>query len=136
MIRAVLDTNVFVSAFLLPGRLNRLVDVFLQGAFVWLLSPAILEEYVLVASRPLFQLSAGELETILFQIKERAEWITMRSHLTVVAQDPADDKFLACAVDGRADWLVTGDHHLLALDPFRGIRIRPPAEFLKTLRAA
>lgn len=135
MTRAVLDTNVFVSAFLLRGRLNRLADAFLRGAFGGLLSSAILEEYLLVASRPLFQCSPGELETTLFQIKERAEWIETRSQLVVVAQDPADDQFLAGAVDGRANWLVTGDHHLLALDPFQGIRIRPPAEFLKALRA-
>lgn len=133
MIRAVLDTNVFVSAYLLSGRLNQLVEFILQDAFRWLLSPEILEEYAAVAARPLYGLSREELETLLFQVKERAEWVAVHSSLAVIAQDPSDDKFLACAVDGRADWLVTGDRHLLALRTFRNIRIAPPADFLRAL---
>ncbi len=133
MIRAVLDTNVFVSAYLLSGRLNRLVELILQGAFRWLLSQEILEEYAAVAARPLYGLSEEALGMLLFQVKERAEWVAVHSSLAVIAQDPSDDKFLACAVDGRADWLVTGDRHLLALRVFRGIRIGPPAAFLRAL---
>lgn len=131
MIRAVLDTNVFVSAFLLPGRLNRIADLTLRKAFVWLISKDILEEYASVASRPLYQLSDDELGSLFYQVKERAEWVEVTSAFSVVKRDPADDKFLACAVDGHADWIVTGDHHLLALREFRQVRIGPPAEFLK-----
>ena len=127
-----MDTNVFVSAVLLHGRLNRIADLVLKRAFTWLISREILEEYAIVASRPLYRLSEDELESLLYQIKERAEWVEVTSAFSVVKQDPADDKFLACALDGRADWIVTGDRHLLALREFRGIRINPPAEFLKT----
>lgn len=127
MIRAVLDTNVFVSAFLLRGRFNALVELIMRGRFLWLLSEAVLEEYARVAARPLYGLSPAELHTLLFQIKERADWVRVTSRLVVVIADPADDKFLACAVDGRADWLVTGDRHLLALKTFRGVTIGPPA---------
>ena len=134
MIRAVLDTNVFVSAYLLPGRLNRLVDPITQGAFRWLLSHDILEEYGAVAARPRYQLSDEELGTLLFHVKEQAEWVVGRSSFSVIAQDPSDDKFLACAVDGRADWIVTGDRHLLTLAVFRGVRIGPPAAFLRALK--
>ncbi len=135
MIRAVLDTNVFVSAFLLPGRLNALADLAVQRAFVWLLSPEIMEEYALVAARPFVHLSSEELAAILYQIRERTEWVLIHSRFRVVARDPSDDKFLACAVDGRADWIATGDRHLLALRTFRGVRIGSPAEFLRTLPA-
>lgn len=133
MIRAVLDTNVFVSAFLLHGRLNAVVELITQGRFTWLLSEAVLEEYARVAARPLYGLSPTELHTLLFQVKERAEWVHVTSQLVVVTADPADDKFLACAVDGHADWLVTGDRHLRALKQFRGVRIGPPAAFLHAL---
>ncbi len=134
MIRAVLDTNVFVSAFLLPGRLNRLVDFILQRAFIWLISEEILGEYFTVASRPLFKLSSKEVESLLYQVKERAEWVHIRSKVEVVIRDPSDDKFLACAIDGHADRVVTGDRDLLVLKSFRGIRIEKPAEFSRRLR--
>lgn len=134
MIRVVLDTNVFVSAFLLRGRLNRIVHLVLKNAFTWLISRAILEEYAAVSSRPLYHLSGEELESLLYQVKERAHWVDVHTPVSVVKQDPADDKFLACAVDGRADWIVTGDRHLLKLREFRGVRIRLPAEFLALFR--
>jgi putative PIN family toxin of toxin-antitoxin system len=134
LIRAVLDTNVFVSAFLLSGRLNRLADLVLRGAFTWLISGEILEEYADVIARPMYRLSSDELTALLYQVKERAVWIETASSFAVVKLDPADDKFLACAVDGRADWIVSGDRHLLGLKEFRGIRIGPPSEFLALLR--
>ena len=133
MIRAVLDTNVFVSVFLLFGRLNRLSRFLYEKKFVGLLSQEIFEEYARVALRPLYDLAPGEIKTILYQVQERAEWVDVHSHFHVISEDPSDDKFLACAVDGRADYIVTGDRHLLHLEAFRGIRILPPAESLKAL---
>jgi len=50
-----------------------------------------------------------------------------------VCRDPDDDKLLEIAVVGRADYLVTGDQDLLILDPFQGIPILTPAEFLAAL---
>lgn len=131
MTRAVLDTNVFVSTFLIPGRLNRLADLIVQKSFLWLISEEIFEEYAAVASRSLFKLAPEEVASLLYQIKERTEWVFVRHSVSVVAEDPADDKFLGCAVDGRADCVVTGDHHLLKLKGFRGVKIMTPAEFLK-----
>ena len=61
--------------------------------------------------------------------------VRVHSSFQIIPEDPTDDKFLACAVDGRADCIVTGDRHLLRLETFRGIRILSPEEFLKTLHA-
>ena len=133
MIRAVLDTNVFVSTFLIPERLNRLVDLILKKSFLWLISQDILAEYLAVALRPLYGLSEEKVESLLYQVKEHADWVHVRTQVAVIKRDPADDKFLACGVDGHADWIVTGDHHLLDLKTFRGVRIGSPAEFLRSL---
>lgn len=51
-----------------------------------------------------------------------------------VCRDPKDDYLLSLAIDGKADAMVTGDDDLLALDPFRGIRIVAPAEFLRSFK--
>ena len=53
-------------------------------------------------------------------------------HVTA-CRDPDDDKFLAAAVLGEADCIVTGDRDLLALDPFEGVAIATPRDFLSTL---
>jgi predicted nucleic acid-binding protein len=50
-----------------------------------------------------------------------------------VVDDPTDNKYLACALEGHAEYIITGDQHLLQLDPWRGIRIIPPAVFLDTV---
>ena len=65
------------------------------------------------------------LETIL----NDAVWIEIQESV-VACRDPKDDKFLALAVNGQADFIVTGDRDLLVLNPFRGIAIVQPEEFL------
>ncbi len=50
-----------------------------------------------------------------------------------VSPDPDDDKFLACALEGQADYIVTGDPHLLNLKQYHGINILKPYEFLKRI---
>lgn len=49
----------------------------------------------------------------------------------MIANDPDDDKFLACAVAAKASAIISGDPHLLALGSYRGIRIMTPVQFLE-----
>lgn len=56
--------------------------------------------------------------------------------LTGVCRDPKDDKFLACAIEGEADYLVSGDQDLLAIGSYQGIQIVKPAQFLNILQVA
>ena len=135
MIRAVPDTNVLVSIALPGGRLRSLVDGWHRGRYRPLISSEIFEEYLRVLTYPKFQLTSDNIRHLLEgHLLPHAETVRMTSRITAVANDPSDDKFLACAVDGRATWLVTGDHHLLRLGTFRGVRIGPPVEFLRALR--
>ena len=62
-------------------------------------------------------------------LQRRAEVVRVTSNLTI-CRDPKDDMLLALAVDGNADYLITGDQDLLVLHPFRSIRILSPADFL------
>jgi putative PIN family toxin of toxin-antitoxin system len=63
---------------------------------------------------------------------EYAFWVEVNTQVTV-CRDPKDDKFLSLAVSGGATYIVTGDKDLLALDPFQGIRILTPSDFLALL---
>jgi putative PIN family toxin of toxin-antitoxin system len=130
-VRAVLDTNVLVSAALFPASdLRRLVDAARRSGRL-LVSEATVTELHKVLSRPRFDRYASFDRRMEFV----AEMILLDYDVEIVervtaCRDPDDDKFLEVAVNGSATHLVTGDQDLLALHPFRGIPILSPADFL------
>ena len=80
---------------------------------------------------PKFQLSDQEIRQLVEEeLLPFVETIRVRRRLAVVRRDPDDDKFLECAVTGRAGYLVTGDRDLRELDSFRGIIVLTVGEFL------
>lgn len=130
--RAVLDTNVLVSALLFTGISSELVPLWQRGAFVVLLSRAILEEYLRVLSYPKFQLSEEEIKGLIQEeLLPYVEVVNPRRRLRVVKRDPSDDKFLECAVAGKAQVIISGDKDLLSLGRYRQVRIQSPARFLE-----
>ncbi len=136
MIRAVLDTNTVVSALLFTGTASRLVPLWQSRRITVLVSRQILEEYLRVLAYPRFRLSDQEIRALVEeQLLPFAATVRVRRRLVVVRRDPADDKFLECAVTGRVKYLVTGDRDLRELDPFRGVTILTVGEFLERMSA-
>jgi putative PIN family toxin of toxin-antitoxin system len=89
------------------------------------------DEYLRVLSYPKFELSEEEIkELIQEEILPFAEVIKPKRRLRVVRRDPSDNKFLECAVAGKASVIISGDKDLLSLGSFRRIRIQSPAQFL------
>ncbi|HLQ46580.1 MAG TPA: putative toxin-antitoxin system toxin component, PIN family [Planctomycetaceae bacterium] len=133
-LRAVLDTNVLVSAVLLPHSVPRRVfdHVILKARL--LLSVAVIAELSDVLSRPKFDryISAGDRLEFLTKAIRDAESVEVDVMLSE-CRDPKDKKFLELAVSGSATHLVTGDADLLALNPFRGIAIVSPSDFLRVV---
>ena len=125
------DTNVLVSAFLVPdSKPRRALDLVRRTGTV-LLSAAALVELREVLDRPrILRYTRNPLvEPFLAVLARDAIWVDVT--VTIAAcRDPKDDKFLELAVDGRASHIVTGDLDLLALNPFREIRILTPHDFL------
>jgi uncharacterized protein len=125
--RIVLDTNVFVSAVLkvnsLPFLVVRWIDQ--RGG---LLKSAVTEQEILhVLARPhIAAVTIPSFRNDLAKLLARAELITITEQIAA-CRDPTDDKFLELAVSGHADLIVSGDADLLALNPFRDIRIVAPA---------
>ena len=129
--RAVLDTNVLVSAALFPATVPArvLLAVYRSGAL--LASDATVTELHKVLSRPRFERRASYERRMEFV----AEVILLSNDVEIVetvaaCRDPDDDKFLEVAVNGNTTHLVTGDLDLLVLHPFRGVPILTPADFL------
>ena len=129
--RIVIDTNVLVSATILPTSVPRqAVDSALNDGIV-LLSEATFGELKETLFRPRFDeyISVKERELFLAQLGQSAEFVPIIQRVRE-CRDPKDDQILDVALNGRADVIVTGDEDLLALHPWRGIAIVTPREYL------
>lgn len=130
--RVVLDTNTLISALLFSGTASRLVPLWQSHRITVLVSKAILQEFLRVLAYPKFDLSSDEIKGLIGdEVLPFVETVQVRHHLAVVRRDPDDDKFLECAVAGRAKYLVTGDQDLLELKSYHGIMICTVGEFLE-----
>jgi putative PIN family toxin of toxin-antitoxin system len=127
MIRAVLDTNVLVSALLRPfGTPGAILRSLRSGCFTIVFSPELLDELTAVLQNPRIRTKYGidrpALEAISGLFALRGE-MTMISETVQICRDPDDDFLLETAVAGRADYIVSGDVDLLILRKFRKTRI-------------
>lgn len=130
LLRGVFDNNVLVSAALLGGVPRKAFDKILDNGTV-LVSVSVLLELADVLNRPKFDKYVTHDEWMRFMVSflKVAEMVEI-SETIIVCRDPKDDKLLELAVSGTADFLVTGDRDLLILNPFRGVEILTPREFL------
>lgn len=130
-IRVVLDTNVIVSAALLPRSVSRQAVDLARTAGRIILSPPVIAELDEVLRRDRFDRYVTEEERlILLAGLIREATLIEPTEAIAACRDPKDDKYLELAVAGEATCIVTGDRDLLILDPFRGIPILGPRAFL------
>lgn len=129
--RFVFDTNVLVSALLLPNSKPRqALDLAVKQGKL-LLPFTVLAELCEVLSRKQFRRYVDEedIRTFVAVLTREAEWVDVDVRITA-CRDPKDDKFLELAVSGQATHVVSGDSDLLALNPFQGISIMTPQALL------
>ena len=139
MIKAVLDTNVFVSAILKPqSNPGCVIDLIREHHIKLFISPAILAEIKATLQYPklkkLHRLSSNQVDTLLKRLAAAAEITPGKIVIEAVKDDPSDNIYLGCAVEGNVDYIVSGDRHLTSLETFRGIRIVNPATLLKFIK--
>lgn len=129
--RVVFDTSAIVSAVLRPGSVPSRAFLLAQRKMEILVSNATLDELATVLLRPKFDqyINRKDIAKLLHDLARGAELVSVTASLQA-CRDPRDDKFLELAISGEADTLVTGDNDLLDLDPFRGVRIVTPRDFL------
>jgi len=131
-LRVVLDTNALVSALLFGGEPGRLVSLWQRSQIVPLVSKDVLLEYVRVLGYPKFGLDADDIKGLIEEhVLPFAEMVVVSRTPQVVPEDPGDDKFLALAVAGAADFIISGDKPLIKMERYRGIEIVPPRHFLE-----
>ena len=134
IIPVVIDTNVLVSALLFGGKPGRLIDRWKNRPLRPFLSEEMIDELLRVLAYPKFDLSEKEIDYILYaQILPFFDVVEIPAGPLIVEDDPQDDMFLRCAEAAGATYIISGDHHLLALTSYKKIPILTPAEFLDTI---
>jgi putative PIN family toxin of toxin-antitoxin system len=130
--RAVVDTNVLVSALLNPaGAPARVLDLILAGVLEPVLSQAVYDEYRDVLARPELALPKARVHALLEFMEDFVLPLPVR--LLGVCADPDDDAFLSAALEGAAAWLITGNIRHYPRSPYHGVMIASPPEFLRRL---
>jgi putative PIN family toxin of toxin-antitoxin system len=140
VLRAVLDVNVIVSATIVKkGTPHELLTALRAQEWTLVISPEILGEIQRVLSLPKivrrYGLTPQDIRDVLQLLETRATVVPGRLKISPTARDPDDDHILVCAVEGRVDYIVSGDEDLLSLDRYEGIPIVSPLAFAAILRA-
>jgi len=135
MLRVVIDTSSLVSYVLTWGELmSRIVAHWRAGDFTLLSSPATRAELAGVLARPAIrQLATAPLDELVQGLERFSEHVPGALEISGACRDPKDDKFLACAVEGDAHYLVSSDRDLLDMRRHRDVAIVNPGQFLLAL---
>ncbi len=133
--KIVLDANLFASALIKPdSNPGKVLELVSQNLLEWVVSPPILLEIKRILLYPKLQKyhrkTAEELDTYFEDLLMFAWVVEGAEALHVIQDDPSDNKYLAAAREAAADFIVTGDHHLLDLGSYQGTRIVKAKEFL------
>ena len=136
-LRAVFDTNVFVSAALSRSPTSPTRELFrrwLAGEFVLVVSQALTAEVIEKLLQ--HQIELNQVTELIASLERLAEWVKVPPEdvLSVIAADPDDDVILACGVIGKADYLVTYPHFDILNGEYHGIKITRALPFLWAVR--
>lgn len=133
-VKVVADTNVIVSALLWDGNESKIIGLVEEGKIKLFTSVALLDELKKVLKYERFGLEEKTVDDNVKYILTVSEIISPKRRLRVIREDPADDKVLECALEGKTRYIVSGDKHLLRLKEFRKIKIIRAKELLDILK--
>ena len=134
MLRVVADTNVFISALMFGGVPGAFLDLALLPSFTLVTSPGLLDELD-EKLRVKFGVSDSDAALIRARLEATALVVEPEVVLADVKDDPDDDRVLECAITGKADYIVSGDRHLLKLGAYQGIPILSVRQFMDSIEA-
>ena len=133
--KAVIDSNIFISALAIPGgQAERAIDLVIDARINLCISKEIIHEVLRVLAQK-FAKSSEELSRTAMFMSELGELVVPDEKLRVLDDEP-DNRILECAVTGHADIIVTGDRAMLNLEEYAGIRILSLRQFLDEISSA
>ncbi|MDR3195577.1 MAG: putative toxin-antitoxin system toxin component, PIN family [Endomicrobium sp.] len=129
--KIVLDMNVFVSAFYFEGNPKLVLERVIEGIDETYVSKGMNEEIFSVMIRPKFKTDIEYVEHFIKSIEDISIGVRTKEKLKGVSEDIKDGKILECALEAKAEYIVTGDKDLLSLKSFKNIKISSPENYLK-----
>lgn len=128
--KVVIDTNIFISGLNFTGKPSEVLELFINDEIEVYISPFILKEMEKIL-REKFEWSEEQVERVLDQIKRKAIQVQPKIKISVIKEKEDDNRILECAVEGKVQYIVSGDkRHLLSLKEYQEIKILSPAQFL------
>ena len=132
-VKTVLDTNVLVSAALSNGKPYRILSMAEDEDITSVTSSAITDELQNVLSRDQLPFTDNQVNELVSKILSISRVVEPQTEIEYIEDDPDDDKILEAAVAGEADFIVSGDSHLLDIGEYNDIRILSPDQFLEKM---
>lgn len=130
MKRVVLDTNVVIAALFWQGPPRFVYDLVRNGQLIMLISLKMEQEFIRVLGYDRFGLTSAEILPFVRELRSKGVPVDIHTAIMEITADPTDNIFLECAVDGKADYIISGDKHLLSLSSYGGIPVLRPKDFL------
>lgn len=131
--KVVIDTNIFISELNFTGKPSEILELFINDEIEVCISPFILKEVDKIL-REKFEWSEEQIERVLDRIKKKAFQVQPKIKIPAIKEKEDDNRILECAVEGKAQYIVTGDtKHLQPLKDYQGIKILSPAQFLEAI---
>lgn len=136
VLKIVLDTNVWISALIWGGKPVAIVEAAEQGMVDIFVSKSVIAEISQVLSYPKIEKvynSQLTRQQLMGQILKNVKFVEATVKLKVIKEHPADDKIIECAVSAKADYIVSGDKHLLNVLFYQKTQILSVNEFIKLI---
>lgn len=131
MIRVVLDTNIYISAILFGGNPEVIIDLAKKGEIEVIISEFIIGEIAEILRRK-FGWENWQILEVIDELREFTILVIPKERVSIISEDPIDNRILECALEGKASYIVSGDNrHLLPLREFKRIKIISVSDFLE-----
>ena len=129
---AVLDTNIYISATFWSGKPYLVIQKAVNQEIITFISQSIIAELRRVLSRD-FSIQKEDIDDVIESVLFFTHSIKPKEAVSVIKEDPSDNRILECALACKAEFIVTHDKHLLKLKKYKGIKIITAKEFLDRL---
>lgn len=131
MVRAVFDTNILISALLGRGPPYEALMLVLKGKVRLVTSMELFSEFIRVINGRKLRIPKNAQDRIASVIYILSDFVEPVIEVDIITIDDTDNRVLEAALEGKAQYIVSGDKHLLELREWKGIKILPAREFIK-----
>ncbi|MDR2357451.1 MAG: putative toxin-antitoxin system toxin component, PIN family [Oscillospiraceae bacterium] len=132
--KIVLDANIFISSFFWGGNPRKVLERVIAGIDVLFITKEILDEIYDVIRRPKFHTNEDEINYFINSIDEIANKIAPKRRIKNGSRDKTDNKYIECGITANADYIISGDIHLLELKGYKKIRIITAKNYLEIIK--